>query len=483
MIALGAVAIGMTLALFFAANDRLRKANRDTTRAEVITAAAFDLRSHVLDLESSFQAVVVTGSERQLKRWHLAERAWKGSAAKLERAAAAGSGEQRRVDRLSASIQAYIVDYGRPVIEIAKVSPEVARSSVAHAEGLLRIEQILRSTDELSRLAARDAALRSASADRLAFRASVVGVIALLMAPLFLILLGVWLARAVARPLVRAVDAASQVAGGDFSARLDERRRDEFGTLGRAFNAMTSSLATTHEELVARADALEVSERHKTQLISMVSHEIRTPLSSVLGFSRLLLERELEEIDRRRYLEIIDSEATRLASLVSDFLDARLLEEGQFTLTLEPLDIGALITEQATILLAHHREHHLDLKIGEDPIRVSADKRRLAQVIDNLLSNAIKYSTAGTAITMGAAAASASVRIWVENDGPGISLEHQDQIFQPFYRGGAPAAGIPGTGLGLAVSRQIVEAHGGSMGFDAGPTTTRFWVELPFAKT
>ena len=212
----------------------------------------------------------------------------------------------------------------------------------------------------------------------------------------------------------------------------------------------------------------------------MISHEIRTPLASVLGFSRILLERQLGEADRRRYLQIIDNEATRLASLVSDFLDARLLEQGQFELSRESLDICALVTEQAEVLLAH-QEHHLELKIGDAPIRVEADRRRLAQVLDNLLSNAIKYSPADSAITVGATAASTSVNVWVENEGPGIAPEHREQIFQPYFRGSAPAAGIAGTGLGLAVSRQIIQAHGGEIGFDADAAKTRFWIELPYA--
>ncbi len=95
---------------------------------------------------------------------------------------------------------------------------------------------------------------------------------------------------------------------------------------------MTTSLAASHDELVTRADSLEQAERHKSELISMVSHEVRTPLASILGFTRLLLERDVAEADRMRYLQIIDSEATRLAGLVSDFLDARLIEEGQFAL-------------------------------------------------------------------------------------------------------------------------------------------------------
>jgi signal transduction histidine kinase len=212
----------------------------------------------------------------------------------------------------------------------------------------------------------------------------------------------------------------------------------------------------------------------------MVSHEVRTPLSSILGFTRLLLDRDLDEVDRRRYLGIIDSEATRLASLVSDFLDARLIEGGQFALRPELFDARALVLEQAELALIHDETHELDLHLHETPLLVQADRSRITQVVANVLSNAVKYSPSGGTITVGAAPSELGARIWVDDEGTGIAPEFRAQIFEPFYRGGAAAAGIPGTGLGLAVSRRIINAHGGTMGFEALPTGgTRFWIELP----
>ncbi len=477
--ALGAAAIGATLGLFFAANTKLKSANEDNARAALISAAAFDLRAHVVDLDNAFQGVIETGNARFLARWHAAERAWRAPASQLERAASQSPDEEQRAQLLRAAIEAYVTDYGEPVIAIAKISPSAARSSTANAEGSLRIAKILNNTDGLARLAAADAANRSDAANRLAHRASLAGLVALLITPILLVALGIWLARSVARPLRRTVDAASSVAAGDFDVRLDEHRSDEFGELGRAFNAMTESLAASHEELVARADSLEQAERHKSELISMVSHEVRTPLASILGFTRLLLEREIDESDRIRYLQIVDSEATRLAGLVSDFLDARLIEEGQFALRRELFDIRALVLEQAELTLAHDAEHHLALDVRDTPLLVDADRSRLAQVVGNVLSNAVKFSPTGGTITVGAAQSNGSARVWVDDEGTGIDPEHRAQIFEPFYRGGAAAAGIPGTGLGLAVSRRIIEAHGGRIGFDALPAGTRFWIEMP----
>ena len=242
---------------------------------------------------------------------------------------------------------------------------------------------------------------------------------------------------------------------------------------------MTESLALSRSELIERAESLAQSERHKSDLISMVSHEVRTPLASVLGFTRLLLERDISEKDRRRYLEIVDAEATRLAGLVSDFLDARLLEEGQFALRRESFDLTDLVREQTEVTFAHDDTHELDLQLPAEPLEVDGDRARLAQVVGNVLSNAVKYSPGGGTITVGAAATDGVARVWVDDEGTGISPEHHTQLFEPFYRGDAASAGIPGTGLGLAVSRRIVEAHDGRIGFDSLDRGTRFWFDLP----
>jgi signal transduction histidine kinase len=477
--ALGALAIGATLGLFFAANTSLRHANEQNARATAINSAAVNLRSHVVELANAFEDVVAGNGKPAVARWKVSEQAWRQPAADLARTASYNQGLESEALGVRANIEAFIADFAEPVIAIARISPALARSSTSQTERNLRIDQILKTTDTMTRVAADEATRSSESANRLAHRATVAGMIALILAPLLLIGLAVWLARSVAAPLRQTVDAASEVAAGHFDVRLDERRRDEFGELGRAFNAMTESLATSHDELVERADSLEQAERHKSELISMVSHEVRTPLASILGFTRLLLEREVDDEQRRRYLEIIDAEATRLASLVSDFLDARLIESGQFALRPELFDARALVLEQAELALAHDETHELELQLHETPLLVQADRLRLTQVVANVLSNAVKYSPSGGTITVGAAPSPTGARLWVDDEGTGIAPEHRAQIFEPFYRGGAADAGIPGTGLGLTVSRRIVHAHGGTMGFDALPGGTRFWIELP----
>jgi signal transduction histidine kinase len=231
---------------------------------------------------------------------------------------------------------------------------------------------------------------------------------------------------------------------------------------------------------VAQNEALQASEHAKSELISIVSHELRTPLSSVLGFTKLLLERDFEEHERRRYLGIVDAEARRLASLAEDFLDVQLLEEGKLELVTETLDAAALVREQVALFFGHGGEHTVDLRLPDEPLWVDVDPDRLSQVVGNLLANAIKYSPEGGNVEVRAEALRGDVRIVVRDSGLGIPREDQAHIFTKFFRGRAAASGIPGTGLGLAVARQIVEAHGGVIGFasEEGRGTT-FWIELP----
>ena len=361
--AVGAAAIGATLGLFFAANTRLKSANTDSARAAKVSAAAFELRSKVVELGEAVRGVVASTDRASLTRWRRAELAWPPAAAALERAAATSEAQRRRTAALRFEIRLYVKDYGEPLVRIWELSPAAARSSDANTEGATRLQLILDHTDDVAHAAAVEAGERSANASRLAHQATVAGIVALVLTPVLLVLLGLWLARVVADPLRRTVAAASEVAAGNFDVRLNDRRRDEFGELAQAFNAMTQSLATSRSELIERAESLEQSERHKSELISMVSHEVRTPLASVLGFTRLLLERDLPEDDRQRYLEIIDAEATRLAALVSDFLDARLIEEGRFSLRREPFDLRSLVIEQAEVALGHDQSHRHELQL------------------------------------------------------------------------------------------------------------------------
>jgi signal transduction histidine kinase len=270
------------------------------------------------------------------------------------------------------------------------------------------------------------------------------------------------------------------MAGGDLGVRLPSEGPGEVGELVRAFNVMGERLQTGRAELEEQNEALRESERMKTELVNIVSHELRTPLASVLGFTALLLKREFDPLTRRHYLGIVDVQAKRLAALLEDFLDVQRIEHEGLELDATEIDLGSLLEEQAQLYAAQSPAHRLEVDVKGAPLRVQGDPNRLAQVVGNLLSNAIKYSPEGGVVELAAQRSNGGVRIAVRDEGRGIAEEQQDRIFTKFFRGDAGATGITGTGLGLAVSREIVEAHGGRMGFESVPAVgSTFWVELP----
>jgi two-component system phosphate regulon sensor histidine kinase PhoR len=229
--------------------------------------------------------------------------------------------------------------------------------------------------------------------------------------------------------------------------------------------------------------ALHETERLKADLVATVSHELRTPLTSIVGFAETLLRHDPPPEERRRFLEITREQAMRLGRLVDDLLDLRALSEGPARLERESIDVGALLREQADLLAPTSDSHTIELDLPPSPTYVEADEFRLRQVVGNLISNAIKYSPGGGVIRVRAEGGGDRVRIEVEDEGMGIPAAVQSRVFEPFFRGDDAARQmIGGVGLGLALSREIVEAHGGSIGFESRERAgSIFFVELPAA--
>jgi signal transduction histidine kinase len=251
--------------------------------------------------------------------------------------------------------------------------------------------------------------------------------------------------------------------------------------LERSFNAMADSLQRSRNDLEERNRRLAESERLKTDLVSNVSHELRTPLASVLGFSDLMLRRDVDPDDRRRYLEVIRTESGRLATLLNDLLDLQRQELGVLELRSEEFDLNQLLRVQVTLYSAQSEVHEVSFDSAPEQLVVYGDPDRLAQVVGNLLSNAIKYSPDGGKVEVTAATIRGDAWVWVRDSGLGIPQEQQGQLFTKFFRGDAARVrGIRGTGLGLVLSRQILQAHRGDVGFESkeGQGST-FWIRVP----
>jgi PAS domain S-box-containing protein len=219
------------------------------------------------------------------------------------------------------------------------------------------------------------------------------------------------------------------------------------------------------DELRGARDAAEQASTAKSEYLSRMSHELRTPLAAMLGFSDLLEMREPRE-DQVQAIEAIQRAGSHLLSLVNDVLDIARIEAGRESLSLEPVDVRAVLEECAGLVARAAADRSVQLSVRmdeEDELFVRADRQRLIQVMLNLLTNAIKYGNAGGQVVISAVAGPEAVDIAVSDDGPGMSEEQQARLFQPFERLGAERSYVQGTGLGLALSRQLSAAMGGTI--------------------
>ena len=238
----------------------------------------------------------------------------------------------------------------------------------------------------------------------------------------------------------------------------------------------------------AKEDA-ERANRAKSEFLSRMSHELRTPLNAILGFAQLL---EMDELDaeQQESVEQILKAGRHLLGLVDEVLDIARIEAGRMSLSIEPIDVEEVVAEAWELVRHRAEQDGIALERGPRPtcgVRVTADRQRLKQVVLNLLSNAVKYNRENGQITVTCSTGETGpnqLRISLTDTGAGIPKESQGRLFVPFERLGAEQSGIEGTGIGLAVSRGLVEAMDGEIGVDSeeGVGST-FWVELPLDPT
>jgi signal transduction histidine kinase/CheY-like chemotaxis protein len=231
-------------------------------------------------------------------------------------------------------------------------------------------------------------------------------------------------------------------------------------------------------------EAAEEANRSKSEFLSRMSHELRTPLNAVLGFAQLLEIEELAPADHDSVKQILKG-GRHLLDLINEVLDITRIETGTFQLSPEPVLAGEVLDDivELTKPLAAQANIHLltGATSGRCDVHVLADRQRLKQILLNLVSNAIKYNRPGGTVALSCERSESSVlRIRVHDTGPGIRPEHVGLLFTPFERLGAEHTSVEGSGIGLALSRRLAEAMGGTIDVETtlGQGTT-FWVELP----
>jgi PAS domain S-box-containing protein len=229
-------------------------------------------------------------------------------------------------------------------------------------------------------------------------------------------------------------------------------------------------------------------EQMKSDFVSTVSHELRTPLTSIYGFAETLLRRDVMfgDDERATFLGYIASESLRLTQIVDALLNVARLDTGDLQVQLTPTDVRDVVGEAVrTVEQAAANGHRFVLQLPDEPLAATADPDKLRQVFAILLDNALRYSPGGGTVKVGAERKSETVELIVADEGVGIPLGDQDQIFRKFYRGtdAQSRVGAGGTGLGLFIARGLVTAMGGTISVSSreGEGST-FAIELPLAE-
>ncbi len=279
-----------------------------------------------------------------------------------------------------------------------------------------------------------------------------------------------WLARGMTQPLRDMAQAARRMETGDYSTRVHTRSRDEVGQLAEAFNTMSGEL--------------EGVERLRRELVANVSHELKTPITAI----RAHLENILDGVERPdpETLQVMLTQSERLGRLVDQLLDLSRLESGDVPLDRSIVPLAPLVSQVLSEIdvARPNRGVVVTSDVDADLPAAFADRERVHQVLFNLVDNAVRFTPAGGAVTVGARRRNGNVQIEVHDSGVGIPAEHLPRLFERFYRvdTSRSRADDGGTGIGLAIARSVVEAHGGHIHADSEPGRgSTFTFDLPVA--
>lgn len=329
--------------------------------------------------------------------------------------------------------------------------------------------------------------------DRNYFRIYLIG-----LSVLVAVFVYIYVRKAMISPIYKFRDTAREIEKGNFDVRVDIESKDEIGEFSQAFNNMISALIQRTEAEKARLMA-EAANRAKSEFLANMSHELRTPLNSIIGFSEIFRDSLFGELNEKQkeYVNYILQSGRHLLKLINDILDLSKIESGEMELEVSRFTIREMLESSMVIFKERAIKHRIKMSLEIEPdadIVWEADERRLKQVMFNLLSNAIKFTTDGGRIHVKARVVNRGqliqrqigslgdylaktdseefIEVFVEDTGVGIKIDDMPKLFQPFSQLESPYTKMhEGTGLGLALTKRLVELHGGTI-----------WVESEFGK-
>jgi len=300
--------------------------------------------------------------------------------------------------------------------------------------------------------------------------------------------------RQIVQPVRELAGIVRSFAAGDSQARITLNRDDDIGDLGRAFNAMADritaahdDLTMTHEELQHRNAALVHANRTKSNFLANMSHELRTPLNAIIGFAEILRHEMFGPLGSERYagyVEDIQRSGQHLLSLINDILDMSKIEAGRQPMKLEQQSLKPLVERALRMAqpMAEHRSVYLDFADSTADLAANCDSRAVIQMVVNLVSNAVKFSPGGGTVRIRLEPTSfGGAKISVADNGPGIDESVLPHLFEAYaHRAAMTTSRYDGVGLGLAITKALVELHHGSIRVSTQPGRgTTMILELP----
>ena len=293
-------------------------------------------------------------------------------------------------------------------------------------------------------------------------------ILATVLSLLFSFLIILFLTRVITRPLIHMSKATRDISKGDFSVLLPKLGNDELGDLGESIKVL--------------ARDLEVLKNERSEFLASISHELRTPLTYIKGYADIARRERTSQEEREKYLEIIFEEGDKLAELIKELFNLAKMDQNTFSIEKESIPLAPYLHNMIEKISPAIKARQMELELNcPEKLTMEVDPVRFEQVILNLLDNARKYSEPNTKIVVKAKETESETVIAIKDHGKGIPAEDLPRIFDRFYRvDKSRARSLGGSGLGLSIVKQLVEAHGGKISAVSSPQSgTTFSITLP----
>ena len=476
-------------AVAYYVNDRVNiQAEQWVGHAQDVRADIQETLIFLLDAETGMRGYLLTGQDVFLRRYENAAQALPKDVAKLERLVQAQPTQIARMRRTASLVQERL-----RTLAALRPSPTLGGTAAGRQDPLILqgagiMDAVRREVDGMLAEENRLLAERERQNED-AHRGILIAIgLSLLVGLSSGIMASILFAGAVGGRVRRLEENAGQLARG-LPLSPWSSGNDEIGHLAEALGRSSVLLADREREMRRAMDLAETAREEadranqaKTDFLSRVSHELRTPLNAILGFAQIL-EMDSLTAEHRDNVEQILKGGRHLLTLIDEVLEISRIEAGRLALSMEPVRIGEAVRDALDLItpIAAQRRVRLNgAEAGACDRHIQADRQRLKQALLNLLSNAVKYNRDGGEVTLSCEETlEHRMRIRVIDTGPGIPPDKMKRLFSPFDRLGVEHTGVEGSGLGLALSKHLVEAMGGTLGVESvvGGGST-FWMEL-----